>query len=327
MKLTFISFMLLLSFFTSGQQIIKTYYNKDGIQVTEESESHYYVVKNHPLNSPSDEIKSYFTKTNTLRSVQPVTEAGQPDGESKYYHENGKLKTKIVCEKGYATGEVVSYYSNGRKQSVESYDKEGYRVLQYWDSAGNQVVKDGNGFCRCVLNIASGNDWMEMGKFTNGVRDSIWLGFNNEGRKRYEEKYDKGKLINGTSFDDAGDSYDYTVLEEQATPDGGITKAYEHVSMMVRYPALARRTGIEGKVYVEFVVEKDGTISNVKVIRGIGGGCDEIAVQAVETMQRWIPARQRGKTVRQKMILPIGFKLEQDKESDEKKSRGKKSRN
>src|SRR5690606_14264679 len=82
MKLTFISFMLLLSYFASGQQKIKTYYNKDGIQVPEESEGHYYVVKNHPLNSPSDEIKSYFTKTNTLRSVQSVTEAGQRDGKA-----------------------------------------------------------------------------------------------------------------------------------------------------------------------------------------------------------------------------------------------------
>jgi len=67
--------------------------------------------------------------------------------------------------------------------------------------------------------------------------------------------------------------------------------------------------GIEGKVFVEFVIEKDGSITDVKAIKGIGAGCDEEAVRILQSAPNWKPGKQRGKPVRQKMVLPISFKL------------------
>jgi protein TonB len=101
----------------------------------------------------------------------------------------------------------------------------------------------------------------------------------------------------------------FTVVEETAAPIGGMGAFYEFVGKKIKYPAQAKRMGIEGKVFVEFVIEKDGSITDVKAIKGIGAGCDEEAVRILQSAPKWKPGKQRGKPVRQKMVLPIAFKL------------------
>ncbi|MCU0368347.1 MAG: energy transducer TonB [Cyclobacteriaceae bacterium] len=101
----------------------------------------------------------------------------------------------------------------------------------------------------------------------------------------------------------------FTVVEESATPKGGYPAFYKFVSEKIKYPSQARRMGIEGKVFVEFVVNRDGSIVDVKVLKGIGAGCDEEALRIVQSAPAWTPGKQRGKPVRQKMVIPITFKL------------------
>jgi protein TonB len=101
----------------------------------------------------------------------------------------------------------------------------------------------------------------------------------------------------------------FSVVEESASPKGGYPAFYKFVGEKIKYPAQARRMGIEGKVFVEFVVNRDGSIVDVKAIKGIGAGCDEEAVRIVQSAPAWTPGKQRGKPVRQKMVIPITFKL------------------
>lgn len=101
----------------------------------------------------------------------------------------------------------------------------------------------------------------------------------------------------------------FLVVEETAAPIGGMPAFYEFIGKKLKYPAQARRMGIEGKVFVEFVIERDGTITDVKAIKGIGAGCDEEAVRVVQSAPKWKAGKQRGKPVRQRMVLPIAFKL------------------
>ncbi|MBS1555400.1 MAG: energy transducer TonB [Bacteroidetes bacterium] len=101
----------------------------------------------------------------------------------------------------------------------------------------------------------------------------------------------------------------FTVVEETATPKGGMAAFYKYVGEKIKYPAQARRMGVEGKVFVQFVIGKDGSISDVKVIKGIGAGCDEEAIRIVQSSPAWNPGKQRGKPVKQRYTLPIQFKL------------------
>lgn len=101
----------------------------------------------------------------------------------------------------------------------------------------------------------------------------------------------------------------FLIVEESATPDGGMGAFYKYVQKKMKYPSQARRMGIEGRVFVEFVVDKDGTLISVKAIKGIGAGCDEEAVRVIKSHPKWNPGKQRGKAVKQKIVLPITFQL------------------
>ncbi len=91
-------------------------------------------------------------------------------------------------------------------------------------------------------------------------------------------------------------------------------KLLEFIYEYIEYPDIARETGLEGRAIVQFVVDKDGRVSNVKVVRDIGGGCGDEAVRVIKLMNekgiKWTPGRQQGQAVRVQYILPVMFKLE-----------------
>lgn len=101
----------------------------------------------------------------------------------------------------------------------------------------------------------------------------------------------------------------FTIVEDQPQPKGGMSAFYQYVQKELNYPSQARRMGIEGKVYVQFVVDTDGTITEVEAIKGIGAGCDEEAVRVIKNAPKWNPGKQRGRAVKVRMVLPITFRL------------------
>ena len=97
--------------------------------------------------------------------------------------------------------------------------------------------------------------------------------------------------------------------ERQPEPINGLKAFYEQLGKSIKYPTQAKRNGTEGKVFVEFIINKNGEPSDLKILRGIGSGCDEEAMRVL-ALTKWEPGKQRGKPVRVKMILPIYFQLE-----------------
>lgn len=102
----------------------------------------------------------------------------------------------------------------------------------------------------------------------------------------------------------------FTIVEQNAVYPGGMDAFYKYVQKELKYPKQARKMGIQGRVFVQFVVDKDGKLTDVKAVKGIGGGCDEEAERVLRESIRWQPAKQRGKTVKVRMNIPIVFKLD-----------------
>jgi periplasmic protein TonB len=102
----------------------------------------------------------------------------------------------------------------------------------------------------------------------------------------------------------------FTIVEEMPAFNGGEAELYKYLHDNTKYPEEAKELGIQGRVFVTFVVETDGTITDIKVVRGIGGGCDEEAVRVVKSMPKWTPGKQRGVPVRVQFNLPIKFTLQ-----------------
>jgi TonB family protein len=101
----------------------------------------------------------------------------------------------------------------------------------------------------------------------------------------------------------------FTIVEQMPQYPGGQDGMMRYLGGNIKYPEEASEAGIEGVVYVTFVVEKDGAVGEARVLRGIGGGCDEEAVRVVRAMPKWEPGMQRGKPVRVQYNLPIRYKL------------------
>jgi protein TonB len=101
----------------------------------------------------------------------------------------------------------------------------------------------------------------------------------------------------------------FIIVEEQPLPVGGYEEYYSFIYSEIKYPVFALRSRVEGRVFIQFVVEKDGSLTDFEVIRGIGAGCDEEAIRVLKMAPHWNPGKQRGKPVRVRMILPVIFKI------------------
>lgn len=101
----------------------------------------------------------------------------------------------------------------------------------------------------------------------------------------------------------------FVFVEEQPSFPGGDEELYKFLAENIQYPALARENNVEGKVFVQFVVEKNGSITQVKLVKDIGSGCGQEAMRVVKSMPKWKPGKQRGTAVRSQFTLPIRFKL------------------
>lgn len=117
------------------------------------------------------------------------------------------------------------------------------------------------------------------------------------------------KLKRETSHDDP--EKPPTNIEVLASFKGGDQALFEWLGKNLKYPLAAVQAGIEGTVYVRFVVELDGNITRIGIEQGnLGGGCEEAAMEAVARMPKWIPGRQRNKPVVSTFILPVEFRLQ-----------------
>ncbi|MCA9487717.1 MAG: energy transducer TonB [Nanoarchaeota archaeon] len=101
----------------------------------------------------------------------------------------------------------------------------------------------------------------------------------------------------------------FIVVESMPEFPGGEKGLHEYLAQNLKYPKVAREANISGRVFLTFVVETDGSVTDVRLLRGIGGGCDEEAIRVVEAMPKWSPGKQRGKPVRVQYNIPISFVL------------------
>ncbi|MEN7549869.1 energy transducer TonB [Rapidithrix thailandica] len=132
-----------------------------------------------------------------------------------------------------------------------------------------------------------------------------------------DTELDPDQVIEDISFDEREEEEKpveendvFLFLEDSAEPEGGMKTFYEYVAKNIKYPSQARRSTVEGRVIVQFVVDTDGSLTDLKVLKGIGAGCDEEAVRVLKKAPNWKPGKQRGRAVKQRITIPIFFQLQ-----------------
>ena len=105
----------------------------------------------------------------------------------------------------------------------------------------------------------------------------------------------------------------YTVVEKQPEFPGGRQALENYLLATVRYPPEAQKAGVKGRVFVSFVIEPDGTITHIQLLKGLGYGCDEEAIRVINAMPCWAPGGQSGRPLRVKYNLPVLFGIDYPK--------------
>jgi len=267
-------------------------------------------------NGYQDTVKSFYCDTNTLRSIEVYNDKGNMNGLIRFFYKGGQLKEKVTYRDGVRFGNAVTLYRNGKIQMMRLYpDSKNlnvdtpfpYLVTTYVDSLGKLEVANMNGFCHCAGSI-DGEDVVESGKILNGLRDSVWT-ITKNGNVLFIEEYKDGKLLHGTAFEgDKKTTYDAVINSPEFV--GGMEGMAKFLMKSLRYPDDTRRYGVDGKVFVQFVISEDGSVTNVEVIKSVSRSVDKEAMRVVNLMPKWKPGLQRGKPTKARFILPIRFKLD-----------------
>ncbi|MCX6249283.1 MAG: M56 family metallopeptidase [Bacteroidetes bacterium] len=126
---------------------------------------------------------------------------------------------------------------------------------------------------------------------------------------RAKEQGENDKSLHKSSESKMGSNGAYKVVEKMPSFPGGESKLIHFLASNIKYPEDAKVKGMQGRVFIQFVVKKDGSITNVKIIRGFFLSCDEEAIRVVKLMPKWIPGEQKREKVDVEFALPIQFKL------------------
>jgi len=202
------------------------------------------------------------------------------EGKATCYYESGSKLSEGMFEEGKPVGLHVDYYENGNLRKEMLYDGDERHYVQFLAEDGANLIPNGKGLAYEHQPRLDRTVYLEIDNYASVASYYVTPGADTV----------------------------FTMVEDQAEYVGGLEKLAMDIRKLLKYPKTAKRRGIEGKVLVQFVVDKSGNISNSQVVKGLDPECDRMAVNTVNRLHSWIPAEYRGKEVASTCILPINFR-------------------
>ena len=262
------------------------------------------LIKDYYLEKETYSVIDYYKtgvvqRTGTTESKDQVIKTGQ----FVSFYENGKRKSIANYKKDRIYGNYYELYEDGNKKLEGEYieGKEKFttklKINQFWNSKNIQTVIDGNGNYEEIR-----ENYFASGKIKNGFKDGLWDGFDKKLGYSFSENYENQKLISGLSIDSNKVEHKYNAIEIRPIPKRGMNNFNRHIAKTFNLPKVE---GLKGKIYLTFVVETYGSITDVKVLRDIGYGTGNEAIRVLTNYGVWIPGVQRGIKVRTSFSLPI----------------------
>ncbi|MEK8179421.1 TonB family protein [Flavobacterium buctense] len=312
MKKLYFLFILFSNLFYAQNSEDRRVYLDSLFKETENSDSPYYrIIEDENTNKEEYKFKTFYKSgkvyiEGNTRSNKSILQ----NGFITTYFENGNRKEEYYSDKGSIAGNQTAWYENGNKKYVKDYFKEKnelistVRILQFWDINNVQKVIDGNGYFE-----GEENHCYEKGKLQNGLRIGKWEGVDKRFKIKFEEDYENGKLIKGVSMDSVSNEQSYTSVRESAKPRKGYEHFYKYIGKKFRFTKKTERQS--GKIVLSFIVEKNGTISDIKVLKSAGEELDNEAIRLIESYPDWEPGKYRGRIVRVHYTIPITITAEQ----------------
>jgi len=275
-------------------------FKENNLEITTEEK----IAKPDPNNFNQDKQETADTKIN----IEPEKEEYKPEGLTTEIADDfmptGEIEPEVIMFAGKSTQDTlidivsvnqpIEYFIGGVVVSEENKSKDRVYGIVLKQSSSRE-----KGSKRTEKKSANSetNAPMSSGNGISAQKDA-----------NIEDEYLSPSIL---ELEEEVDEQDviFTLVELMPEFPGGNEEFFRYLHKNLNYPKEASDSAIQGRVYISFVVEEDGRISNAKVIRGIGGGCDEEAVRVIEQMPEWTPGYQRGKSIKVQYNMPIIFKL------------------
>lgn len=289
----------------------KVYLDSLWNETTESNSKYYRIIKDYYLPKDKYIVLDYF-KSGKLQMEGSYFEKEvlSKTGQFVYYYENGNKQYIYNYEKSVSLGIFKSWYQNGKPEFEGEYFKNeiypnltgDFKIYQYWDSQNKQLVKDGMGNCAFSNKYES-----ESGSILNGNKDGIWKGKNISMKFSFTEKYENGIFISGESIDSLNTTHKYDKLVIQPHPKKGLKHFYTYVAKKFKMPKEAESKNINGKLVLNFIVERDGSISEIIVLKSLGYGIDEEGIRVLQKYSDWETGEYKGLQTRTSFNIPISI--------------------
>ncbi len=250
---------------------------------------------------------------------QGLYKDGAMDGEWKTYYLNGAKKSITVYAVGVIQGKYEKWYSNGKKM-IEFPCENNYAAAapKVWDEKGRVLKPKTREYEEIVESSLPGDLYYDPNRFDKKgrneeiipIQEAIW------DEEMVVESNETQAGDDGPAFIEAlqpvSEDVVYQVVENMPEFPGGSGAMMDFIAKNIRYPMEEKEAGIQGRVYVRFVVRKDGTVNDINVMKGVSGGpgLEKEAIRVVSTMPTWTPGKNNGKPVNVQMTLPINFVLQ-----------------
>ena len=313
----FLSLLFLQSVKAQKQDTISFYVKNAGQLVTNRNDADYLllsitsadttpenIIKEYYLDGKIKLIGTGFINLNgeaiSLKLVGPCIEL----------YPNGHKKSMSYYKDGTLYGPVRDYYPNGKlsdiDMQIDTGGKLAWRQIECRDTAGNILAESGNG--KWITYDYLFKTIITEGNIVDSLKEGEWHGLIGD-KIICRSNYSKGKFVSGIYYGNNGKPYPFSDFEIEPRFATGMDDLYEFLTQNIKYPKLDKENNIQGKVILQFIIERDGTVSNIKILRAPDQTLGDEAVRVMKIMPPWIPGLQNGMPVRVQFVMPISFNL------------------
>ncbi|TSD64788.1 TonB family protein [Inquilinus sp. KBS0705] len=244
----------------------------------------------------------------------------QLQGTCVSFFENGHRSAIANYNNGEQEGDCYEYFPNGKTYMHKEYTEKpktsllnnsfDYTIREAYDSLGVVTVENGNGIL--TLYNALRTEATEQGPVINSQRDGDWSGTISDRGIVFKETYDHGVLLTGTATSH-GETITYTKTRTVAPQFPNGENAFgRFLAKNIHYPSQDREQHIQGRVILTFFVEKDGTITGIKVIRSVSPGLDSESIKILSMSPKWVPGKEFGFPARVQYSIPVNYALAEE---------------
>ena len=283
-----------------------TFLDSNYVKVDEGKHAYFEIIRDYYSLKEYYVIEEYYKSGHQkMGGISTLKDNYKYTGVVMHFFENDTIMSKTLYEDGIPLGNFFSWYENGKKEIEGEYvanpfsknKEQVLKVHHFWDENGVQKVIDGNG----VYTEKQAN-FQAKGEIKNGLKTGIWTGVDKKYKISFSDEYEDGKFISGVSKDDNLIEKSYTEIHDRPSPKKGIKHFYNFVGKKFN---TGRNTNVTGKIILTFIVNKNGAIDKIEVLRGIHPKFDKEAVRVLNLYADWEPGKYRGKPVDVRYSLPI----------------------